>query len=378
MVLLSHDAQEATDVRHLLAPHPLSRRLVWHRGSSDDHRLITAPGAPLCVLVGATAEGQDPYDVADRVRRRAPYAAVVLLSGAPTLEEGAGSFHAQIDHRRTAPEEFRREIWLALHRAHPGTAPAVARTDASIARDSAFLERGLLPDLAVDDERFTSASYYAPCRAHALLGGDFCDVVQSEDHTVHVVMGDVSGHGASEAALAVHLRLAWRTAVLCGQTHEERLRLLERVLVDERPHEDTYATAVSLVFPPHGRSVRVISAGHPGMLHRHAGGIRWVEHRPGLALGLFPGRGNWTETELPLAEQDSVVLFTDGLYEGLTPFGRLGEEGLMRLAERHARLPDQRFVDALVRDASAPNGPGDEPSDDIAVLHLGWTRPATP
>ncbi|MBQ0850419.1 serine/threonine-protein phosphatase [Streptomyces sp. BH-SS-21] len=241
--------------------------------------------------------------------------------------------------------------------------------------DNAFLERGLLPALVLDDDGFTSASHYAPSRSHALLGGDFCDIVQSEDRTVHVVMGDVSGHGAAEAALAVHLRLAWRTAVLCGQSPMRRLRLLERVLVDERPHEDTYATVVSLVFPSDGRSVRVISAGHPGMLHRHAGGIRWVEHRPGLALGLFPGRGDWTESEHTLSAADSVVLFTDGLYEARTSCGRLGEDGLLRLADRHAHLPAQRFVDALVRGASAPAAPEGGTADDVAVLHLGWTRP---
>jgi hypothetical protein len=86
------------------------------------------------------------------------------------------------------------------------------------------------------------------------------------------------------------------------------LHLLERILVDQRPGEDTYATVVSLVFPPHGRSARVISAGHPGLLHRHAGKVSWVEPQPGIALGLFPGRGDWSETEMALRDRDSVVL----------------------------------------------------------------------
>lgn len=375
VLLLSRDEREACDIRRLLAPHPLSQRLTWHHGLSESHQLPAVPGTPVCVLVGSAPSGQSPLDIAARVRHRDPYAAVVLLSGTPVHAAQAGDFPARIDHRRMTPDEFRREIWLALRPAHRDMPLATVRANAAIAQDNALLERGLLPNLALDDEGFTSASHYAPSRSHALLGGDFCDIVQSEDRTVHVVMGDVAGHGAAEAALAVHLRLAWRTAVLCGQTPMERLQLLERVLVDERPHEDTYATVVSLIFPPHGRSVRVISAGHPGMLHRHAGGIRWVEHRPGLALGLFPGRGDWTESEHALADQDSVVLFTDGLYEGRTSCGRLGEEGLMRLAARHAHLPAQRFVDALVRGASASATPEGGSADDVAVLHLGWARP---
>ncbi|MEU3792494.1 PP2C family protein-serine/threonine phosphatase [Streptomyces fructofermentans] len=377
VLLLSRDEREACDIRRLLAPHPLSQTLTWHHGPLDSHQLPTTPGARLCVLVGSAPSGQNALDIAARVRHRAPQAAVVLLSDAPAHDARPDDFPTRVDHRRTTPDEFRREIRRALRRAHRDIALATVRANAVIAQDHVRLERGLLPDLALDDKDFTSASHYAPSRPHALLGGDFCDIVQSEDRTVHVVMGDVSGHGATEAALAVHLRLAWRTAALCGQSAMERLRLLERVLVDERPHEDTYATVVSLSFPPHRRSVRVISAGHPGMLHRHAGGIRWVEHRPGLALGLFPGRGDWTESEHALADQDSVVLFTDGLYEGRTSRGRLGEEGLMRLAARHAHLPDRHFVDALVRGVSASATREGGAADDVAVLHLGWNGSRT-
>jgi serine phosphatase RsbU (regulator of sigma subunit) len=171
----------------------------------------------------------------------------------------------------------------------------------------------------------------------------------------------------------VQLRLAWRTAVLCGQSQLEQLRLLERILIDERPDEDTYATVVSLVFPPHGRSVRVVSAGHPGLLHRHSRGISWVEPEPGIALGLFPGQGDWAESDLALADRDSVVLFTDGLYEGRTSRGRLGEEGLLHLAARHDHLAGQDFVDALVRGASLLAAPAGGLVDDVAVLFLGWT-----
>ncbi|MFF5344053.1 PP2C family protein-serine/threonine phosphatase [Streptomyces althioticus] len=295
-------------------------------------------------------------------------------SPASALHDEEGFVHAQIDHRRTAGENFREEVWLALHRAQRDRSAAPGRSDSRTTHDSVYLEKGLLPQLVLKDDAFTSASHYAPSRANAWLSGDFYDLVQSDDGTVHVVLGDVSGHGAAEAALAVHLRLAWRTAVLCGQTHTQRLQLLERVLVGERPHEEIYATVVSLIFPPNGRSVRVLNAGHPGMLHRHAAGIRWVEHRPGLALGLFPGQADWAETQLALARQDSVVLFTDGLYEGRTAHGRLGLEGLMRLAKRYTRLPAQHFVDALVRDASALAQPGGGLADDVAVLHLGWNR----
>lgn len=150
-------------------------------------------------------------------------------------------------------------------------------------------------------------------------------------------------------------------------------RVLERILADERADDDTYTTVVSLVFPPGGLSVRAVSAGHPGLLLRRSGEIRWVEPQAGIALGLFPGCEDWTATDIPLSPHDGVVLFTDGLFEGRTaPSARLGEEGLLRLATQHSHLPGQEFIDALVHGAASRSARFGGLADDIAVLHLGW------
>ncbi len=252
--------------------------------------------------------------------------------------------------------------------------PAKTESDVRVARESVSLERSLLPTPVLRGDDFTVASRYEPGRSHALLSGDFFDVVQTEDSTVHVILGDVSGHGAAEAALAVHLRVAWRTAVHCGTSQMEQLGLLERILIDERADDDTYATVVSLVFPPEGTSVRAVSAGHPGLLlRRHSEDIRWVEPQAGIALGLFPGCTDWAETWIDLAPLDSIVLFTDGLFEGRTDASaRLGEEGLLGLATQYAHLPSQEFIDALVASAASLAAPFGGLGDDVAVLHLGW------
>ncbi|MEV8089631.1 PP2C family protein-serine/threonine phosphatase [Streptomyces nigra] len=367
LVLLSEDEQDAVHVRRLL-PDRLADALVRH--TSVEEGCGTSGGdGPLCVLVSGAPAGRTLADVVTRVRRHAPDAAVLVLEGthgSDAFRSVAGSVQGRADHRSSAPDEFRRRIWVALQRAVAGRTVA----GEEIARDNAVLERGLLPDLTLRADGFTTAFHYAPGRAHTLLGGDFCDVVRGDDGSLHVVMGDVSGHGAAAAALGVHLRLAWRTAVLCGQSQLEQLRLLERILTEERAEEDTYATAVSLVLSPRRRTLRTVTAGHPGFLHRHGGEVRWVEPPPGLPLGLFPGQGDWCESEMAMPDGDGIVLFTDGLYEGRTPGGRLGEEGLLRLAGRLAHLEAQTFVDALVRGVSQLAAPFGGLRDDVAVLHL--------
>ncbi|MGR6998523.1 SpoIIE family protein phosphatase [Yinghuangia aomiensis] len=156
-----------------------------------------------------------------------------------------------------------------------------------IARDNAVLEHGLRPRPAPHGDGFATAFHYAPGRSHALLGGDFCDVVQTGDGTVHAVMGDVSGHGAAEAALGVHLRLAWRAAVLCEAGPDGPIAPAPVIPVEERPKEETFATVLSLVLRPHlgsfpddqRRPPRPSAPASPRT-------VRWVDPQPGIPLGL--------------------------------------------------------------------------------------------
>ncbi|WP_246127076.1 PP2C family protein-serine/threonine phosphatase [Embleya hyalina] len=382
VLLISEDEEEAFRIS-LLLPIPFVRSMVWHRNPGEAGPFLAVCRGPMCVLVGRSAPGARPTETVRRLRRAAPHAALVVLAAdtasTAVIAPGEGAAHAYVDGRCVDPEKLCGVMRRALRRRHKETATATTEANALIVRDSLTLERGLLPVPALRGNDFSAAVRYEPGRAHALLSGDFYDVVQLEDSSVHVILGDVSGHGAAEAALAVQLRVAWRTALLCGKTQLEQLGLLEKILIGERPDGDTYATVISLVFPPGGASMRAVSAGHSGLLLRRAGELRWVEPRTGTALGLFPGQADWTETELELLPLDRVVVFTDGLSEGRTePSARLGEDGLLRLATRYSHLPSQEFVDALVGGVASMAAPFGGLADDVAVLHLGWNPPTSP
>ncbi len=75
-----------------------------------------------------------------------------------------------------------------------------------------------------------------------MLGGDFYDVVELPDGTLHAAIGDVCGHGADEAALGVSLRIAWRTLTLAQRPPAEVLATLEQVLIAERHRPDIFTT----------------------------------------------------------------------------------------------------------------------------------------
>jgi serine phosphatase RsbU (regulator of sigma subunit) len=149
--------------------------------------------------------------------------------------------------------------------------------------------------------------------------------------------------------------------------------LLEQLLMAERENDHLFVTLSHLVFGPDQRSVRVLRAGHPGLLLRTPGHVDLVEGPAGPAVGLESG-GSWPEQELPLPPDSGLVLFTDGLFEGRVGPGsqRLGEEGLLAMARGLAMLPPADFVDTLLDRTGAAAAPYGGLADDVAIVHLGW------
>ncbi|MGQ4511266.1 PP2C family protein-serine/threonine phosphatase [Streptomyces sp. 8L] len=377
LLLVEDDPGDALLVEEMLADSELESSLTWCKTVTEAQRYLTAATGPVCVLLDLHLPDAHGVDAVTRIVGAAPDAAIVVLTGMAEGDTGlsavATGAQDYLVKDRLDPEILSRAVRYALQRKQVERATAALRANELMARENARLERGLLPVPLLRGDDFHAFARYEPGRAHALLSGDFYDVVQTADGTVHAVIGDVSGHGAAEAALGVCLRVAWRTAVLCGTPPLELAGLLEEILVAERSDQHVFATVTSLVFPRGGTEVRIVRAGHPGLLVRDGASVSWVEPRVGMALGLLPGAGRWTESTVPLPPGGHVVLFTDGLFEGRTgPATRLGEDGLLGLARAHGTLPARDFVDALVAEATAGAAPYGGLADDVAVLHLGW------
>jgi serine phosphatase RsbU (regulator of sigma subunit) len=408
LLLVEDDPGDAVLVEEILADSGLESTLTWCKTVAEAQRYLvdttgadrqdsgngvtgsTPSGRPdsagreggsssaVCVLLDLHLPDAHGVDSVTRIVDAAPDAAIVVLTGMAEDETGlaavATGAQDYLVKDRLDPEVLSRAVRYALQRKQVERTTAALRAGELMARENARLERGLLPVPLLRGDDFEAFARYEPGRVHALLSGDFYDVVQTSDGTVHAVVGDVSGHGAAEAALGVCLRVAWRTAVLCGIRSLELVALLEEILVAERSERQVFATVTSLSFPPGGGEVSIVRAGHPGLLVRDGASVTWVEPRVGMALGLLPGSGRWTQSTVPLPPGGHVVLFTDGLFEGRTgATTRLGEDGLLTLARRHGTLPPRNFVDTLVDEAAAGAAPFGGLDDDVAVLHLGWS-----
>ncbi len=377
ILLVEDDAGDVLLVEELLADSGLRASLTAVRSLAEASDLLGRGTTPGCVLLDLHLPDVQGLEAVTQMLAAAPGAPVVVLTG--LAEESAGlaavAAGAQdyLIKGQAPPDVFGRAIRYATQRKHVEQASAALQLSALRAEENARLERALLPTPLIRTGAFEMVARYRPGRANALLGGDFYDVVETSDGVVHAVIGDVCGHGAAEAAIGVCLRVAWRSLVLAGAAPMALMSLLEQLLMAEREDDHLFATLTHLVFAADRRTVRMLRAGHPGLLLRTPGHVELVEGLAGPAVGLEAG-SSWPEDELPLPPGTGLVLFTDGLFEGRAGPGnqRLGEEGLLVMARGLAMLPPSGFVDTLLDTTEAAAAPYGGLADDVAIVYLGW------
>ncbi|MEU6122703.1 fused response regulator/phosphatase [Streptomyces sp. NPDC047123] len=340
---------------------------------------LTVPGSA-DPAEGAGGPGPDELAALRHVLRLAPRHAVLALTANDDSERGAEAvrvgaqdylFRDELDGRLLS-----RAIRYAVERKRADAAQRQLTESVLRAQENARLERGLLPTPLLEGSPLRFAARYRPGRSRALLGGDFYDTVRTPDGSVHVMIGDVCGHGPDEAALGVELRIAWRALTFAGLCGDELLSTLQKVLEHERPDDEIFATLCTVDIAPDGRRAGLCLAGHPSPLISREG--RLAELLPyedgGPALGILP-RARWPRCQVELGGTWSLMLYTDGLIEGRVGRGnqRLGQDGMVDMVRRQiaAGLQGDELLEAAVNEVRDLNG-GDL-TDDVAVLLLDRT-----
>jgi serine phosphatase RsbU (regulator of sigma subunit) len=374
LLLIEDDRADAVLVEELIADSAVDMRVQWAPSMAQAGDVL-ARERPDCVLLDLHLPDAAGFDGISRIANWDSTLPVVVLTGLNDEQFGvsavASGAQDYLVKGQVEPNVLRRTVLYAIERKRAELISVDLMASNLRAQENARLERGLLPSpLLVDVDEVDIVTRYRPSRASALLGGDFYDVVQTADRTVHIVIGDVAGHGPDEAALGVALRIAWRTLTFSGIHGADAMRQLERILHAEGAILGTFATMLSLAVDLDSPRVTVVRAGHPEILAHGSGGVGWVDTPRGPAVGL--GGANWPQFSMELPPGEGLVLLTDGLFEGHSGPGRdrLGEDGLLELARPLAHLPGSAFVDALIDQAEARAQSHGGFSDDVAVVRV--------
>lgn len=380
LVLIEDDAGDALLVTDMLESVAPDVRVTTFRTLAD--AIDGWPARVECVLLDLGLPDAVGLSALRKLRGAVPDVPVVVLTGrvddatgAEALAEGAQDYlvKGQVDGRA-----LERSVRYAVERGKLATYEREIVASEIRASENSRLHRGLLPSPLLESERLRTAPTYRPGRERALLGGDFYDVVETPAG-IHVLIGDVSGHGPDEAALGVALRISWRSLVLAGLPAEQVLLGVEQVLLAERDDDERFATVAMAVIEPGLRSADLYLAGHPAPFLCLDHEVVVPDIDPAPALTMVPGHVP-EPTRVTLDGRWGLVAFTDGLVEGTAAPGsaeRLGSEPMREELQQLLVKETPRLALGPLLITEAERRQGGALTDDVAVLVLGtetWWR----
>jgi len=232
------------------------------------------------------------------------------------------------------------------------------------------IQRALLPARPPSLEGIHVDALYRPGMN---VGGDLYDVVHLDDGGIALYVADSAGHGVCAAMLSVLFKQRLQMSDEEGHALApgEVLRRVNARLSEDVLAQGLFLTVTYVLFDTKTGRLRAASAGHKPMLLRRANGESVLLVRTGPALGLDK-EAEFTEHELDLRAGDRLMLYTDGLLDGLDSDEGEGILDLLLPAmtgdasDAPHRLRGL-FLDASRRAQGITNGEG---RDDVTLLLL--------
>lgn len=184
------------------------------------------------------------------------------------------------------------------------------------------------------------------CMTANEIGGDFYDIIEVDENRVDVVVGDVSGKGASAAFYMAELKGVLQAL---APHFESPKKMLVEVNTFLRNHfeSNTFATMTYGMYLPSKRQMKLVRAGHPpaGLIRNNA--VSWLETE-GLGLGMAKNEffvRHLKEKSLTLRKGDMMLFYTDGLIEARNSEGaEYGESALEEILIQLQEMETQALV----------------------------------
>lgn len=204
------------------------------------------------------------------------------------------------------------------------------KKEAEIARS---VQEMLVPSNLPDNEYFKVAATYLP---HQSVGGDYFDVIKVKDGFI-LCIADVSGKGVPAALIMSNFQASLRS--LCRLTSD-----VEEIIIDLNLHlnenviSDHFVTCFLAFYDVKKGTLNYINAGHNPPYYLTTDTVE--ELRTGCyMLGAFPSIPPISKTEVKIAKDSKLFMFTDGITETCNNDGE--EYGEDRL---------QNFLTATIND----------------------------
>src|SRR5215207_5968985 len=225
------------------------------------------------------------------------------------------------------------------------------------------VQLALLPERDPEVDGFDISAYNFSTEE---VSGDYYDFVKPYEDQLGLVIADVSGKGVPASLLMAFLRASLRSAIHVGYAPNVAMAKVNYLLWESiEPHQ--FVTAFYGMLDATNSTLAFVNAGHnPLLVLNPDGSPRFVE-RGGLPLGLFKDT-RYYEYYLPIDAGQTLVLYTDGATEALSPDGH--EYGRSRLVDAVSRSRDRRareMIDYIYNDIFEWTG-GQGSGDDVTFV----------
>jgi sigma-B regulation protein RsbU (phosphoserine phosphatase) len=213
------------------------------------------------------------------------------------------------------------------------------------------------------------------------IGGDYAHAIVLEGRWLYLILFDVSGHGISAALVVARLHGLVRRLTLTKKSPETILERLNTAAQTLLAHTYFFMTAVVMRLDLQSGTLEYCTAGHPAqVLLRRNDGMETLR-TPNRLMGVDP---DIFDAERPvdrvqLEPGDTIVLFTDGLFEVLKGGEGevLGEQGLYDRLRGTGALAPSLLVGEVLQELSEFQG-SSEFDDDVTLVAARWNGAATP
>ncbi len=233
---------------------------------------------------------------------------------------------------------------------------------------AAGIQQQMVPEHLPESGAAEFAASAFPARG---VGGDYYDVVTLNESLTAAIICDVAGKGLPAALLMVMVRTMVRFIASPQRDSGETLTLMNAALAGQLA-DGHYATVGLFI---HDAQAGVLSysnaAHHPLLVYHQASGRLAQYDTEGLPVGI-EGEVQYTSRIIPVASNDLVVMYTDGITEALSPegeqFGSARLEGLVRNVAAGGAAVTAEAVRSTISDEVAAFTGGARPHDDRTLL----------
>jgi serine phosphatase RsbU (regulator of sigma subunit) len=232
------------------------------------------------------------------------------------------------------------------------------------------------PDALPAETAIKFSSFYYPM---ASVSGDFFTVNRLSDTAVAVFIADVMGHGVRAGLITAMISALIEKFSNAAGDPAMMLTKINQSLLAILKHSDSplFVTGFYLVVDAARSRIVYANAGHPEplLLHRLRGELESISAKGGGGppLGLFAD-SQYQNSECPMAVDDFIMLFTDGLFEVEAPDQKMySRDRLVAAVRERIRLPSAKLLKELfgeIRQFSKRS----EFTDDVCLVGMDVTR----